>query len=121
MMSGQFPILDLEVIDQLAKDVGVETMSMLLASLTEEIQSTQQALTQFFEEGNMVQLGIRAHALKSAARSFGAMQLGEMCALLEKEAGADGGPEHIKGWLDVFNNQAAATLAALDAFTMMSE
>lgn len=76
-------MLDKDVLDRLREDVGSEPASFLIDSLKTEIASGAEALEEFFQKNDLKQLEIQAHALKSAARSFGAMQLGEVCFTIE--------------------------------------
>lgn len=85
-MGGQMPLLDQPVLDRLTADVGQESAAFLISSLKQEIEKTGSALAKFASEGDLEQLEIQAHALKSAARSFGAMKLGEACYALEEAA-----------------------------------
>lgn len=80
------PLLDRRVLDRLALDVGLETTQMLLASLKTEIESSGRKLSEHFAERDTRLLENQAHALKSAARSFGALQLGESCLAIEEAA-----------------------------------
>ncbi len=87
-MTENFPLLDQSVIDRLALDVGEKTARMLVESLIVEIESSGRKLETHLSDGDVKLVENQAHALKSAARSFGAMQLGESCLALEEAARA---------------------------------
>lgn len=110
-MGGQMPLLDQPVLDRLTADVGQESAEFLVSSLKQEIEKTGSALAQCASEGDLEQLEIQAHALKSAARSFGALRLGEACFALEEAARADRAGE-IDGLMVRFRSVSAATLEA---------
>lgn len=87
-MGGHMPLLDKPVLDRLTADVGEESAAFLIGSLKNEINRTGDALEVLAAKGELEQVEIQAHALKSAARSFGAMQLGETCYAIEQAAKA---------------------------------
>ena len=87
-MGGHMPLLDKPVLDRLTADVGEESAAFLIGSLKNEINRTGDALEVLTAKGDLEQVEIQAHALKSAARSFGAMQLGETCYEIEQAAKA---------------------------------
>ncbi|MCJ9428217.1 Hpt domain-containing protein [Kordiimonas marina] len=113
-MAETLAIVDQRVLDQLAEDVGAETLPVLIASLKREIAGAQAALPEHLAAGDMEQLEIGSHALKSAARSFGAMRLGEACLALEEAARDGAGEEALHGLMDKFLAQAEETLAAFE-------
>ncbi|WP_417462302.1 Hpt domain-containing protein [Kordiimonas sp.] len=112
-MGGQMPLLDQPVLDRLTADVGQESAAFLVSSLKQEIAKTGTALARFASEGDLEQLEIQAHALKSAARSFGAMRLGEACLALEEAARAERAAE-IDGLIRRFRSISRETLDAFD-------
>ncbi|MFC4348672.1 Hpt domain-containing protein [Kordiimonas lipolytica] len=112
-MGGQIPLLDMPVLDRLAAEVGKESAAFLLDSLKQEIRNSGCELMQHASVGDLEQLEIQAHALKSAARSFGAMRLGEACQAIEYAAKADGSPE-IEGLLSQFQIISEETLEAFN-------
>ena len=110
-MGGQTPLLDKPVLDRLAAEVGEESAAFLLDSLKKEIRNSGCELLQHASSGDLEQLEIQAHALKSAARSFGAMRLGEACQAIEFAAKGNGVPE-IDGLLNQFQLVSEETLEA---------
>ena len=80
------PILDQQVLNGLIADVGEETATMLLQSLTREIEGSRDKLETYLVDEDLALFENQAHALKSAARSFGAIRLGESCLSLELAA-----------------------------------
>lgn len=110
-MGGQLPLVDKPVLDRLAAEVGEESASFLLNSLMQEIRDSGSELVQHASVGDLNQLEIQAHALKSAARSFGAMRLGEACQALEFAAKGDASAE-LARLLDQFRAISEETLEA---------
>ena len=82
----EHPVLDREVLKGLITDVGKDTADMLLQSLTREIEGSKDKLEAYLVDENIPLFENQAHALKSAARSFGAIRLGECCLSLELAA-----------------------------------
>lgn len=82
----RYPLLDQAVYDRMVADVGAETAKMLLESLKGEIKNSRDKLEAYLSDKDIALFENQAHALKSAARSFGAMQLGESCLSLEMAA-----------------------------------
>lgn len=103
------PLLDTSVIDRLSLDVGADTTKMLLESLKNEIEQSGQKIMDHLSNKDCRLLEIQAHALKSAARSFGALQLGESCLALEEAARASDF-QTLERLIKDFKNISAATL-----------
>ncbi|WP_262692860.1 Hpt domain-containing protein [Kordiimonas aestuarii] len=110
-MGGQMPLLDQPTLDKLTADVGEESAAFLIGSLKQEIERTGSALAEHALKGELEQVEIQAHALKSAARSFGAMRLGETCLAIEEAARAARAPE-MEGLISRFRLISAETIAA---------
>lgn len=77
---------DQSVLDKLLSDVGAASLPILIQAFHSEIDSFGPDLDKFFAAGMAKQISIRAHALKSAAYSMGAIGLGDACFQLEQEA-----------------------------------
>lgn len=88
MADWQLPIFDRSAWDQLSSDVGPDSVVILLASLKNEIRMGEAAMQDYLQASDMALLENQAHALKSAARTFGALRLGELCFAIEKYAKA---------------------------------
>lgn len=110
----EFLLLDTNVLDRLKADVGDESATFLINSLKTEIASNAEALEKFLAENDLEQLEIQAHALKSAARSFGALRLGEACYTLETGAKSGATHEVLEGNMTQFKDICAQTLEAFD-------
>lgn len=103
------PVFDPEV---LARMVGSKSKAhnRLLEKFLSNSQELVTALMQAEQANDTVAIGETAHALKSTARSVGAMQLGDLCEQLEHSAKA--------GNLDVCKGQIAAFSATYEAATL---
>ena len=110
-MGGHMPLLDQPILDRLTADVGEESAIFLINSLKQEIVRTGKALAEHASKGDLEQVEIQAHALKSAARSFGALRLGEACLAIEEAARASRTPE-VSGLMKQFRSVSADTIAA---------
>tara|TARA_R110002096_G_scaffold328994_3_gene522964 strand:+ start:749 stop:1096 length:348 start_codon:yes stop_codon:yes gene_type:complete len=108
-VTEKMPLLDRKALDRLVLDVGLETTQMLLASLKTEIESSGRKLSEYFAVRDRRLLENQAHALKSAARSFGALQLGESCLALE-EAARSSDFSKLTSLMREFQQVSAATL-----------
>lgn len=76
------PLFDPEVIKQMVGD-SVAIHSKLMQKFISSAQQHQTAVQQAGTQADLTELAGHAHSLKSAARSVGAMQLGELCYELE--------------------------------------
>ncbi len=113
-MPDNIPILDERVFATLQEDVGPSSAVILVQSLKEEIRNSEILLQAYAQDRNMRLLENQAHALKSAARSFGALRLGEVCRALEGEA-KDGAPQTIlANRLLQFQQVSSESLTALE-------
>lgn len=112
-MGGQIPLVDKPVLDKLAMEVGEESAAYLLDSLKNEIRQSGCELSQHATSGNLEQLEVQAHALKSAVRSFGALRLGEACQEIEAAAKAERAPD-MDGLIAKFQAVSEETLEAFN-------
>lgn len=105
-------LLDQSVVDQLRDDVGEDALEMLMTAFRKEISSAAELLRGAFEADDLDQLEIRAHALKSAAATFGAARLSGAC--LAVETAAREGLDHstLETHLDTLILAIAATMSA---------
>lgn len=85
-MPETIALIDASAIARLKSDVGPESASLLVKSLKKEITKSCGDLANHISSNDLHMAETQAHALKSAARSFGAMQLGEACYKLEQAA-----------------------------------
>lgn len=80
------PLFEKAATDKLQIEVGHEAATRLISSLISELQDGIAALYGFMTARDLHMLETKAHALKSAARSFGAMKLGDLCRQMEMAA-----------------------------------
>ncbi len=104
--------IDAAVLKILEKEVGAEAVGQLLATFIREAEDRKNCIANLLESGAMTELEDHAHALKSAARSFGALELGKTCAALEKAARARS-RDHYKALHDQFENQVLQAIREL--------
>jgi len=108
-MSTVLPLIDRATLYRLTLDVGEENAIMLLGSLKAEILASQKKLEKYLALQEWALFENQAHALKSASRSFGAMQLGEACMVLE-QAAKEARYAYLKTEVVKFNGIVTATL-----------
>lgn len=113
-MGAHLPLLERPILAKLEVDVGAESAAFLIQSLKDEIRTGQSVLVQYAADDDMHQLETQAHALKSAARSFGALRLGAACMAIEEQARSATGKQVLGALLDEFGEVSAATLAAFE-------
>ena len=111
-MGSLLPLVDKPVLDRLTADVGEESAAFLLTSLKKEIQKSGSELAAFAAGGDYQQLEVQAHALKSAARSFGALRLGEACQALEQAAKNKSDPERLLSQFEAISQETLQAFAA---------
>ena len=114
-------MINLDIVAEMRRDVGVEAYGILVAALREEIENGQSTLRRHYDDGNWRRLEVDAHALKSACRSFGADQLANSCMAIEKAAEriVTGSSDKIpdKALLDILDFMITETLQALDTLS----
>ncbi|WP_308910764.1 Hpt domain-containing protein [Pseudokordiimonas caeni] len=85
-MMTDVPTFDPDPFERIKADVGEETARVLMASFRAEVEDALEALFAHHDGGNWALLDVESHALKSTARTFGALALGEAAEQVEKEA-----------------------------------
>lgn len=86
MTKDQPSILDQSVLDSMTAGISSADVDMLLSSLEREITLTYQMINEARAGNDWHMLEVKAHALKSAAASFGAMRLSAVCLSIEHNA-----------------------------------
>jgi len=79
-------IVDDGVLTALSADVGAPAMARLIARFLDECEERRTAIIKAFENNDRDEIALHAHALKSAARSFGATTFAHRAEHLEKLA-----------------------------------
>lgn len=74
---------DRKAIDKLRSDVGSETLQVLIDAFIKEITAYKEIVYTSYAKKDFTMIEIKAHAMKSAALSFGAPLLGEKCKIVE--------------------------------------
>jgi PAS domain S-box-containing protein len=115
--SEPMPVLDLQCPRALIGDEAA-ALNELLADFLDSARPQAAALGAALQAGDAVRCGKLAHALKSAARSVGALALGQLCAELElAPPGSDGAAHHTR-FAAAFSAAAAAIEAHLQSCKM---
>ena len=79
-------MIDENEIDRLVADIGPDDFKMLLDEFFKEYSSKLDSLSRNLNTTNHELLELDSHTLKSLARTFGAVELGDACAKLEQAA-----------------------------------
>lgn len=79
-------VLDEAVLEALEADVGAAAMDRLVSRFLEECEDRRRAAGQALERNDRNEIALHAHALKSAARSFGAHAFARQAERLERLA-----------------------------------
>lgn len=109
-MSKELPLRDPGALTQLQADVGEDAIPMLMTAFVKELSTSSSSIHTSFADNNLDLLETTAHALKSAAASFGAMALSDVCRSIEMAArGRDDKPV-IAALLDTFDAVMEQTL-----------
>ena len=75
---------DMEIIRQLAHDVGADTALKLMAIFKDDADKRVQVIREYLEEGGDLQdLRIQAHSLKGLCRTYGAPRAGDVAMALQ--------------------------------------
>jgi len=91
-------VIEADVLEQLAADVGDEMVPVLLDQFVSEIERRVSSIHARAEEGDIRGSGDEAHALKSTAGTFGALSFRDCLAAIE-EAGARNDADGVTGRL----------------------
>ncbi len=100
-------LLNQQALEQLERDTSPEIVPVILGRFLGELETRCAAIRAALESGDAEQIGLEAHSVKSAARTFGLEQLSEQARLLEALADAGAGAD--------LGNHAGAMLDAADA------
>lgn len=108
---------DMEIIQQLANDVGVDTALMLMGIFKDDA-NTRVAIVRSYNEsgGDLKDLRIQAHSLKGLCRTYGAAQAGDVAMELQEACdGNDDGliAEKVRAVLDIIPGDVEAAIAAM--------
>jgi len=76
-------VLDINTLEQLARDTSPEMLPRMLAAFREETNSRVQAISRHLSPPAVEQLQREAHSLKSSAGTFGAFDLQQLALELE--------------------------------------
>lgn len=115
-MLADLPILDSQALKALKDDVGAAIVVRLITSLKAEIRASEKKMHEFCELHEMKSCENLAHGLKSAVRSFGALKLGGVCALIEENARTKKDKALFESQLIQFKDIADDTIAALENY-----
>ena len=85
MAEDTFAVLEEAILQNLSSEIGADMLPSLLDSLLQELAQAQIALQKSYDGQDFEQFEIKAHSIKSAARSFGALELGEAAYILEQQ------------------------------------
>lgn len=110
---------DMEIIHQLADDVGADTALMLMGIFKDDAD-TRMAIVRTHSEtgGDIKELRIQAHSLKGLCRTYGAAEAGD--AAMDLQDACDGGDEtliaeKLRTVLDTIPADVDAAIAAMTA------
>jgi HPt (histidine-containing phosphotransfer) domain-containing protein len=110
-LRGNRPVLDVNVLRTLLGD-DADTVRDVLREYQQSLAGMADGLRAGFMAGDLKQVAAVAHKLKSASRTVGALQLGELCGELERPTSSATVIEQSQA----FEQALAATQAALDRF-----
>ena len=122
MAPPSVPVIDWARLDTLRSDLGPAGQAQLVRAFMEEVADMCHDLPRHIADGALEPLMVKAHALKSAAKSFGAAALGQAGEVLEKtleehlkSGGGSTASDPLYRAAHRFQRQARTTLAALAA------
>ncbi len=82
---GDLPVLDVTMLIELIGDDPSDVLEFL-QQFRDSVMADVARLESAFDRNDLGEVENIAHRIKSAARSVGALQMGELCALIEKQA-----------------------------------
>lgn len=112
-MTEDVPLLwDQSVFDAMTVGVSESDIVLLLSSLEREIAITHQMINDAAVQNNWHMIEVKAHALKSAAASFGAMRLSAVCLRIEQNAQDHRSKERLQNQTEELNSVIGDTRKA---------
>ena len=78
------PVIDLETLENLARDAGAEAMPSLLASFVRDCTKRETEIIAATERKDLITLEAQSHALTSSAQTFGALTLADLTRRIER-------------------------------------
>ena len=111
---SEFPLFDGGMLTKMVGDNPV-MQQRLLKKFVDNFQEKSQALMAAMDSTDFKETAAIAHSLKSASRSVGAMQLGQLCEQLEK-AGKENDRQEVGRLLPVFEQAMIATMNEIKSF-----
>lgn len=108
MNSGSL-LKDDKVIERLKLDVGEDVLPVLMQAFKGEIASSTDTLNKSLARSDFALFETTAHALKSAAASFGALRLSDICREMEMAAKGGSPGDLLEGLLETFRSVAEQT------------
>ncbi|MEQ8967887.1 MAG: Hpt domain-containing protein [Azospirillaceae bacterium] len=85
-------VIDRDALDRMCAVLDTDTVLSLLEGFVEEMLDRSERLAAAADAADDSTLGAEAHALKSAAGTYGARELADLCAGIERSC-RDGAPE----------------------------
>ncbi|MBE0368242.1 Hpt domain-containing protein [Pseudoalteromonas sp. MMG013] len=108
-------MIDLTTYSQLQVDVGEELAAQLLGVYLSESQVLIKRLT---TSNDCDLLQITAHSLKSSSRSYGALQLAELCEKIEHQIKTVGVCDEVTALIAAAHQQSTVTFT--DAYKLIN-
>ena len=107
------PLCNFNTLQALEAEVGSDVLPTLISSLCEEIEASLSNFKTYLNKNAWQSLEIEAHALKSAALSFGAERLSQICRKIELSAKNKTGFQDIEILINDFEHHAKDLLDKL--------
>lgn len=107
-------LLNQQAIEQLERDTSPEIVPVILGRFLGELETRCDAIREALAGADAQRVGLEAHSVKSAARTFGLEQLSEQARLLEEQA--DAGPGGLQDQAGRMLAAAKEARSALQAF-----
>ena len=108
-------MIDQTTYSQLQQDVGHELAAKLLSVYLSESKTLIETLITTSEPHTVE---ITAHSLKSSSRSYGALQLADICENIEHQVKCQGLSEEVNALILVAKNESVKTFA--DAHSLIN-
>lgn len=110
---NDLPLCNMSTLKSLEQEVGAGVLSTLITSLCDEIETSRENFTVYIKNTARQSLEVEAHALKSAALSFGAERLSQTCRSIEFATKDQKDFKYISDLVIEFENEAKALLKHL--------
>lgn len=112
--AGDAPAIDLDTLENLARDAGAEAMPALIASFIRDCGRREAEITAAVMAKDLIALEAQTHAMTSSAQTFGALALADLTRAIENDC-RNGWAEDALSRATILSDVSTAARQAMEA------